>query len=125
MTHDECYGDITPNLWKASQITRDTGASLGFRCPIILMEASQGDYRRTGLIALAAFSLVAVVVMVSLIVRPKTGFEWEQARAEAMNPKWLSVEITTADNRREYREGQPSLSLHVFRARFDIRIRSR
>jgi len=46
-----------------------------------------------------------MVVTLSVIVHPRTAFEWEHARAEARNPRWLSVEIAT--DRREYVEGQP------------------
>ncbi len=67
------------------------------------------------------FILLLVVVSVSLIARPKTPFEWEQARAEARNPRWVSVEITTADNRREYHQGDPIL----VSARFSSAMRER
>ena len=37
---------------------------------------------------------------------PKTPFEKQHAIAEAKNPRWLSIEINTADNRHEYRESE-------------------
>jgi hypothetical protein len=71
------------------------------------MDASQADYRRIGLSVAAALILIAVVVAGGFISRSKTPFEREQARAEAMNPGSVLVEITTDDNRREYRESEP------------------
>jgi hypothetical protein len=84
-----------------------------------LMEASQGDYRRIGLSVAGLFILLAVVGAIGFIARPKMRLEWEQAHAEVMNPRWLSVEITTADNRREYRKGEPIFVI----ARFSSAVR--
>lgn len=56
---------------------------------------------------LSALVLLAVVAGFTLMALRKTPFEREQERAEAMNPLWISVEITTADNRRVYRESEP------------------
>jgi hypothetical protein len=62
--------------------------------------------------------LVGAVVGFSLLGRPKTAFEWEQTRAEASSPKWIKVEITTADGRREYRQGEPiTVLVHFSSAR--------
>lgn len=55
----------------------------------------------------AALVLAAALLTVALIARSKTPFEREQAHAVDMNPPWISVEIRTVDNRREYREGEP------------------
>jgi hypothetical protein len=71
------------------------------------MVAIPDDYRRIGLILVTGLVLLSVVLGVTLLTRPKTPFEWEQAHAEALNPRWVLVEITTADNRREYRESEP------------------
>jgi hypothetical protein len=65
------------------------------------------QYRQGALIVGAILCVTSLVLIVSNIVRPKTPFEWEHARAEAANPPWLSVQIDTADHRRKYRAGQP------------------
>jgi hypothetical protein len=67
----------------------------------------QDGYQRIGLRAAAIFTLLSVAVGFGVFVRPKTSFEWDHARAEAANPKWVRVEITTTDSRREYRENEP------------------
>jgi hypothetical protein len=68
------------------------------------VQANRPDYRPIGLgIAAIAVLLAGIAV----VFRPRTPFELEHARAEAGNPKWLRVEITTADNRREHRENEP------------------
>jgi hypothetical protein len=73
-----------------------------------IVEILVADQRRVALIAVAAVALVVcVLVGLALLIRPKTPFEREQASAEAGNPKWLKVEITTSDNRREYHDGEP------------------
>ena len=73
-----------------------------------VVEILVADQRRVALIAIAAVALVVcVLVGLALLIHPKTPFEREQASAEASNPKWLKVEITTSDNRREYRDGEP------------------
>ena len=82
------------------------------------MEATRDDYRRIALSVVAVLTLFAVVIVVVLVNRPRTPFEWEQAHAEAMNPKGVVVEITTAGNRREFRESAP---ISVF-ARFSSTI---
>ena len=88
-------------------ITYDTGRVGVVRCPITLMETSQGGFRRIALGIVGALILFALLFVVNSITRPKTAFEWEQAHAEGMNPRWVLVEITTADNRREYRQSDP------------------
>ena len=45
----------------------------------------------------------------SYLIRPKTEFEREQARAVMRNPRWLEIEIETSDGRREYRETEAIL----------------
>jgi hypothetical protein len=50
--------------------------------------------------------VVCALLGFSLLTRPKTQFEWEHARAEAGNPRWLKVEIETSDHRREYPESE-------------------
>ena len=69
------------------------------------MAVIQPDYRPIGL-GVAAVAVVAAL-WAAIAPRPKTSFECEHLRAEAANPKWLCVEITTADNRREYRDSEP------------------
>jgi hypothetical protein len=71
------------------------------------MDVSYDSARRAGLIAGVVLFLLSLVVGIGIVVHPKTAFEAEHARAEEMNPKWLSVEIATSDNRREYRENEP------------------
>ena len=72
------------------------------------MQILQADQRRVALMATGVVALVlCVLVGFSLLTRPRTQFEREQARAEAGNPKWLGVEITTSDNRHEYQVGEP------------------
>jgi hypothetical protein len=79
-----------------------------------VMEVSQGDPRRFGLILASVFILAIVVLGIGFVIRPKTPFEQEQARAEAGNPKWLSVKITTADDRLEYHESEPIVLIARF-----------
>jgi len=81
------------------------------------MEISHGDPRRFGLILASVFILAAVVLGIGFVIRLKTPFEQEQARAEAGNPKWLSVKITTADDRLEYHESEPIVLIARFSSR--------
>ena len=75
---------------------------------MVIVEILEADQRRVALIAIGSVALaVCMLVGLALLIRPKTPFEREQALAEASNPKWLKVEITTSDNRREYRDGEP------------------
>jgi len=69
------------------------------------MAAIQPDYRPTGL-GVAAIAIVALL-WATIALGPRTSFEWEHHRAESANPKWIRVEITTADNRRTYSENEP------------------
>ena len=69
------------------------------------MGAAQRDYRPIGL-GVAVF-VVVMAIVIAAVFCPKTPFEREHARAEAANPKWVRVEISTADNRQEYRENEP------------------
>jgi hypothetical protein len=71
------------------------------------MEEQAANRRPVVIGTAAALVLTAALLTVALIARSKTPFEREQAHAEAMNPPWISVEIRTADNRGEYREGEP------------------
>jgi hypothetical protein len=50
---------------------------------------------------------LVAVLWVGVALRPRNQFEWQHLHAEAANPIWLKVEITTADNRTQYREGEP------------------
>ena len=68
------------------------------------MEATTRDYRFIGFIVIAL--MIAVAVGGGVALRPRTSFQREQARAEAANPMWLRVEISTADHRSEYRENE-------------------
>jgi hypothetical protein len=68
--------------------------------------ALEHDYRRGGLILAATLCLALAIVTIIAISRPRTAFEWEQARAEAANPSWVVAEIDTADHRRKYRLGE-------------------
>jgi hypothetical protein len=79
------------------------------RCPIVVVAIFEGDQRRVGLTSIVLVFGICALVVLSLLTRPKTQFEREQARAEAGNPKWLKVEITTSDKRYEYRQGEPIL----------------
>ncbi|HKD80797.1 MAG TPA: hypothetical protein VKH81_13955 [Candidatus Angelobacter sp.] len=67
------------------------------------MEAER-DYRLIGFGVIALMITVGVGIGVAL--RPKTPFQREHARAEAANPMWLRVEISTADHRSEYGENE-------------------
>ncbi len=78
------------------------------------MEVSQTDARSFGLILASVLILVVVVLGIGFVVRPKTAFQQEQARAEAGNPKWLSVKIATADDRSEYHESEPIVLIARF-----------
>lgn len=69
------------------------------------MRAEYADYRPIGI---GLFAIAVLLVLgIAVVIRPRTQFEREQVRAEAANPKWLRVEITTADGRREYRQHEP------------------
>ena len=69
------------------------------------MKSAESDYRPIGL----AVTAIAVVVglWVAFALRPSSQFEWQHLHAEAANPRWLKVEITTGDKRRQYRENEP------------------
>ena len=70
-----------------------------------IMKSDESDYRPIGL-AVAAIAVI-VALWAAIALRPSTQFEWQHLRAEAANPKWLQVEITTADKRSQYRENEP------------------
>jgi hypothetical protein len=55
-----------------------------------------------------AISTCALFILLLVLLRgcPKTQFEQAQARAEAGNPHWLSIELHTADQRHEYKESE-------------------
>jgi hypothetical protein len=96
-------------------VTEDTGAPLVLRCRMVIVEILNTDERRVTLIATVAVALiVCALVGFALLTRPGTQFEREQTIAEASNPKWLKVEITTSDNRHEYHEGEPILVIVQF-----------
>ena len=69
------------------------------------MDSARRDYRLIGF-AVVGLSILASIG-VALLLRPRTQFELEHARAQAANPRWLQVEITTQDNRQEYQENEP------------------
>jgi|HubBroStandDraft_4_1064222.scaffolds.fasta_scaffold17240_2 hypothetical protein len=69
------------------------------------MKSGESDYRPIGL-AVTAIAVVAGL-WVAVASRPSSQFEWQHLHAEAANPKWLKVEITTADKRSQYRENEP------------------
>lgn len=48
---------------------------------------------------------MVLLVIVGSACKP-TAFETEHEIAEAKNPRWLSIEIDTADKRHEYRESE-------------------
>ena len=68
------------------------------------MRTGHADYRIIGM-GLFAIAVLLVIGM-AVEVQQRTPFEREQARSEAANPKWLRVQITTADSRREYRQNE-------------------
>lgn len=92
-------------------------------CPIIAMaiDASQRDRlegapgllgngaepKRSWFVAFCclSFCLLAIIIL-WLSHGNQTEFEKEHARAEAANPPWLSIQIDTADGRRQYREDE-------------------
>ncbi len=78
------------------------------------MDISQDDRRRIAIAAATVIVLVGVVVGIDIAIRPKTPFEWQHARAEAMNPQGLSVELTTADKRTTYHDGEPIIFVAHF-----------
>ena len=52
--------------------------------------------------------LLGILVVVALTAAcHKTTFEQAQARAEAANPHWLSIDLNTADKRHTYKESEP------------------
>jgi hypothetical protein len=69
------------------------------------MEAGQGKYRLTGFGVVAL--VLVMIVGITLLLRPKTPFQREHARAEAATPEWIHVEIRTSDHRSQYRENEP------------------
>jgi hypothetical protein len=79
----------------------------------------QEDQGRFVLCAATILVLLFAVVGFSLLRRPKTAFEWAQARVEASNPKWIKVEIATADGRGQYWQNE---AIFV-RARFSSAMR--
>jgi len=56
----------------------------------------------TKIVSCAVFLFAGIV----LTGCEKTPFEKAHSLAEAKNPRWLSIEITTADGRREYKESE-------------------
>lgn len=79
------------------------------------MQIQEADHRQAAITAAVAIVLILFGLLgFALLTRPKTQFEREQARAEASNPKWLKVEITTSDHRYKYREGEPILVIAHF-----------
>lgn len=71
------------------------------------VDVSKADCRPAAIAVAAVVLVVCALVGLALLIRPKTPFERRQAVAEARNPKWLKVEITTSDGRRKYRDGEP------------------
>jgi hypothetical protein len=69
------------------------------------MKSAESDYRPIGL-AITAM-LVVAGLWVAVASRPSSQFEWQHQHAESANPKWLKVEIRTADNRSRYRDNEP------------------
>lgn len=56
----------------------------------------------------AVISTFVIFILFLAVLRgcPKTPFEQAQARAEAGNPHWLTIELNTADKRRQYKESE-------------------
>jgi hypothetical protein len=56
----------------------------------------------------AGISICVLLLLLLAVLHgcPKTPFEQAQARAEAGNPHWLSIELDTADKRRQYKESE-------------------
>jgi hypothetical protein len=56
----------------------------------------------------AGISICVLLLLLLAILHgcPKSSFEQAQARAEAGNPHWLSIELDTADKRRQYKESE-------------------
>jgi hypothetical protein len=79
-----------------------------------VVEEQMANRRRVLISVGVALALAAALLSIALIARSKTPFDREQAHAEAMNPPWISVEIRTADNRQEYREGEPIILVAQF-----------
>jgi hypothetical protein len=71
------------------------------------VDVPKADYRAAAIAVAAVVLVICALVGIALLIRPKTPFERKQAIAEASNPKWLKVEITTSDGRRKYRDGEP------------------
>jgi hypothetical protein len=68
------------------------------------------DQRRVIVVAIVSLAVMASAFLgFSHLIRPKTEFEREQARAVMRNPRWLEIEIGTSDGRREYRETEAIL----------------
>jgi hypothetical protein len=78
------------------------------------VDISQDDRRRIAIAVATIVVLVGAVVGIHIAIRPKTPFEWQHAHAEAMNPQGLSVELTTADKRTKYHEGETILLVAGF-----------
>lgn len=77
------------------------------RCRIIVVGTLEVNQSRVALVAVGVIALaVCVLLGIVLLIRPKTPFEEEHARAERKNPHWLKVEITTSDGRSESRENE-------------------
>jgi hypothetical protein len=70
------------------------------------VDIPEGDYRALSIAMTAVVLVVCALLGLALLIRPKTPFERKQAVAEASNPKWLKVEITTSDSRHEYRASE-------------------
>jgi hypothetical protein len=64
------------------------------------------NYRPIAIGAGATLILAIAVAVTTEFARPKTPFEREHAHGEATNPYRVNVELTTADKRHEYREGE-------------------
>ena len=86
-----------------------------------VVDISQDDGRRITIAVATIVVLVGAIVGIDVAIRPKAPFEWQHARAEAMNPQGLSVELTTADKRTTYHDGEPIL----FVAHFSSTVRYR
>jgi hypothetical protein len=56
----------------------------------------------------AGISMCVLLLLLLAILHgcPKSPFEQAQAQAEAGNPHWLSIELNTADQRRQYKESE-------------------
>lgn len=68
------------------------------------IEERARDTRRILTMTISTAAALAVAVAIYLAAVHKNAFELQQARAEAANPRWLTVHIDTVDHRHTYRE---------------------